>query len=430
LEKVVVADVSGRLLVEAIEEIFDAFGGIRVALPAKEQVFIKPNASGFAPYSHTSPQVLSAVLGYLRDHGYRRLRVMDSSSQGLFTRLVFKTVGYDAVCRRFGATPVYLDERKTIAVALDGGSAPVNVPRIVYEELIVAQARNSYLSIPKLKLHPTTTVSLNLKGQQAFVSGPDRGRDHNHRLHQHVASLYRLVQPDFCIVDGLQTLVPDADGATPLRGADEQVVDLGILIGGANALAVDAVGARILGYAPDEVAHLRLATDWTPAAANAEVIGDLSRFRERHDHVSIASLPAGIDIVEGQEQACPEGCQGSVLRAIQVLHRDFQGRGQFTVVCGKGIDPARLDGLRGEILIVGPCAASETTALLRERYPDRPIHVIDAHADLAEVFRQLCRLMGVQPRRLVPLPRVQVAWLWLLARLNGLEADVPFFLRG
>jgi uncharacterized protein (DUF362 family) len=425
LEKVVVADVSGRLLAEAIEDIFGAFGGIRVALPANEQVFIKPNASGFAPFSHTSPQVLSAVLGYLRDHGYRRLRVMDSSSQGLFTRLVFKAVGYDAVCRRFGATPVYLDERKTIAIALDGGSAPINMPRIVYEELIVAQARNSYLSIPKLKTHPITTVSLNLKGQEAFVSGSDRDRDHNHRLHQHVASLYRLVQPDFCIVDGLQAPAQDADGA-----AGGQFDDLDVLIGGANALAVDAVGARILGYAPDDVAHLRLATDWTPAAANAEVIGDLSRFRERHARVVMTPLPEGIEIVEGQEQACLEGCKGTVLRAIQMLHRDFQGHGQFAVVCGKGIDPSRLDGLRGEILIIGPCAASETTALLRERYPDRPIHLINAHADLAEVFRHLCRLMGVQPRRLAPLPRVQVAWLWLLARLNGLNADVPFFLKG
>ena len=425
MEKVVVADVSGRLLAEAIEEIFDAFGGIRVALPATEQVFIKPNASGFAPYTHTAPQVLSAVLGYLRDHGYRQLRVMDSSGQGLFTRLVFKAVGYDDVCRRFGATPVYLDERKTIAIALDGGSAPIHVPRMVYEELIVAPARNSYLSIPKLKTHPTTTVSLNLKGQQAFVSGLDRSRDHNHRLHQHVASLYRLLQPDFCIVDGLQTLMQDVDGAV-----DRQVVDLGILIGGANALAVDSVGARILGYAPDDVAHLRLATDWTPAAANAEVIGDLSRFRERRAHVAGAPVPDGIDVVEGQEQACPEGCQGSVLRAIQMLHRDFQGRGQFSVICGKGIDPARLDGLHGEILIVGPCAAAETAALLRERYPDRPIHVINAHADLTEVFRHLCRLMGVRPRRLAPLPRIQIAWLWLLARLNGLDANVPFFLKG
>ncbi len=422
MEKVVVADVSGKLLTEALEEIFGAFGGIRVALPAKEQVFVKPNASSYIPHTYTSPQVLSALLAYLHDHGYRRLRVMDSSSQGTFTRLVFKVVGYDEVCRRFGATAVHLDERKTIPIALDGGGAPADMPRLVYEELIVAQARNSYLSVPKLKTHPMTTVSLNLKGQQSFVSGADRSRDHNHRLHQHVAGLYRLIQPDFCIVDGVEALVEGADGEGP------KAVDTHVLIGGANALAVDAIGARILGYAPDEVAHLRLATDWTPAAANAEVVGDLSRFRERYPFTSSARLPEGIHVVEGREMACAEGCKGSVLRMIEILHRDFQGQGRFSVVFGKGIDPAALEGLPGDILVVGPCAASETGAVLRERYPDRRIDVVNGHADLAELARSLCRLMGVKPQRLAPLPRASVAWLWALARLNGLKTDVPFFL--
>jgi uncharacterized protein (DUF362 family) len=426
LEKVVVADVSEKSLTEALEEIFGAFGGIRVALPAKEQVFVKPNASCFIPHSHTSPQVLSAVLAYLRDHGYRRLRVMDSSSQGTFTRLVFKAIGYDEVCRRFGATPVYLDERKSIAIALDGGSAPVDMPRVVYEELIVAQARNSYLSVPKLKTHPMTTVSLNLKGQQAFVTGPDRSRDHNHRLHQHLAGLYRLIQPDFCIVDGVHALVQGSAGTA--GGGGQEAVDTQVLIGGANALAVDTVGARILGYAPDEVAHLRLATDWTPAAANAEVIGDLSRFRERYACQSTAPLPDGIDVVEGQGLACLEGCKGSVHRVIEMLHRDFQGHGGFSVICGKGIDPIQLDHLQGDILVVGPCAVSESAAALRERYPNRHVDCIDRHTDLAELYRSLCRLMGVRPRRLAPLHRAQVAWLYAIARLNGLKRDVPFYL--
>jgi uncharacterized protein (DUF362 family) len=427
LEKVVVADLSDKLLAQAIEEVFAAFGGIRVALPTKEQVFIKPNAAHFVSHTYTSPQVLSALLAYLRDHGYDQLRVMDSSGQGVFTRLVFNIIGYDHVCRRFGARPVYLDERKTVSIALDGGSEPIEIPQLIYEELVVNREHSTYLSLPMLKTHSMTTVSLNIKGQAAFVADRYRSRDHNYRLHHHLAGVYRLIQPDFCLIDGLQAVVHGH--CPPAAYVEQSLVDTHVLIGGKDALAVDAVGARILGYTLNEVEHLRLVAEWglgTGRMEDIEVVGNLSRFVEKYPYQSLGRLPDDVDLVEGQECACLEGCKGGTLWVMEMLYNDFKGHGDFSVVYGKGIARSDLRGLRGDILIVGPCAIAEVEKELHTLYPDRHIYTVPEHFDLPQSITYLSRLMDVHPRNLVPLNPVHVAWLWGQARLNGLNAAIPF----
>ena len=87
---VVIAGTS-RGLKEALDEVFSPFGGVQQALPIPEgTLYVKPNGVHFSPHTYTDPAVLEAVLAYLRDHGYTRLAVMESSTGGNFTRLVFQ----------------------------------------------------------------------------------------------------------------------------------------------------------------------------------------------------------------------------------------------------------------------------------------------------------------------------------------------------
>jgi uncharacterized protein (DUF362 family) len=90
MPKVVVAEVTEETLQRAIDDIFTAFGGVTALFPRQGKLFIKPNGIHFAPYTHTAPQALAALLAYLRQHGYRCLSVMENCTHGNFTRLVFK----------------------------------------------------------------------------------------------------------------------------------------------------------------------------------------------------------------------------------------------------------------------------------------------------------------------------------------------------
>ncbi|HBI56685.1 MAG TPA: hypothetical protein DDY38_07655, partial [Firmicutes bacterium] len=75
-------------------------------------------------------------------------------------------------------------------------------------------------------------------------------------------------------------------------------------------LAVDTVGAKILGYAVDEVPHLALAREqgWgCGRLEEIEVIGDLSRFTKKYPYHLLPEFPPDVKIIKGGERCCPEG---------------------------------------------------------------------------------------------------------------------------
>ena len=428
METVVIADVSERSLKEGLEEIFAPFGGVEAVLPRSGTVYIKPNGVHFTPHTHTDPRALEAVLSYLRDHGYLRLAVMENCTGGNFTRLVFKVTGYDRLCRRYGAEAVYLDEGPTVEVTLRGEDDPTRIPHRLYQALIAHKEDNSYLALPKLKTHSMTTVTLGVKGQQAFPIDPDRIDHHTHdTLHRRLASLYALIRPDFCIIEGLTATIHGHFPATALL--DESLIHPQILIGGRDTLAVDVVGARVFGYTLEEVKHLRLCAEWGLGEgnlANIQVLGvPLSRFTERYPYTLLRRFPPDVRIVEGRERACVEGCKGNSECILEMLYNDHGGKGGWTLVFGKGIDKRELEDVEGDFLVVGPCAVAEVADWLRERYPKRRVYTVDAHNDLMLNTTYQARLTGVTPVKMVPLNPVLSALLLLQAKLHGLTSRVP-----
>jgi uncharacterized protein (DUF362 family) len=138
---VVITDCRERPLPGCFDTVFAPFGGVGAVVPKSGTVYVKPNAVSFSPHAYTDPRVLEAFLGYLRDHGYARLAVMENCTGGNFTRLVFKVTGYEEICRRYGAERVYLDEGPIVEVTLRDEDTPTRIPRRLYEELIVRTSR-------------------------------------------------------------------------------------------------------------------------------------------------------------------------------------------------------------------------------------------------------------------------------------------------
>ncbi len=73
----------------AVAGVFDAFGGGRALLKSSGDVYIKVNGIDFKPHVYTSPSVVAAVIRYFKSHGARRIFVIENSTQGNITRLVF-----------------------------------------------------------------------------------------------------------------------------------------------------------------------------------------------------------------------------------------------------------------------------------------------------------------------------------------------------
>ena len=425
---VVVADTTGGLPA-AFEAVFVPFGGVGAVIPTGSKVYVKPNGVHFSPGTYTDPVVIDALFGWLRDHGYRRLALMENSTHALATRLMFAVTGYDRIARRHGAEAVYLDEGRTVSYTLDGEESPIRIPRRLFETFIdpARKPGSFYLSLPKLKTHPMGTVTLGVKNQQAFPIDEDRMHLHNHEtLHLRLARLCRMVQPDFCIIEGVSATF---NGHVPPRTLlPESSARLNVLIGGRDTVAVDTVGARALGYSVDEVEHLRLVAEWGLGEGrfdSIDVIGDVSRFQTRYPSAIQRRFRPDVRIVEGRERACVEGCKGNTECLLEILSNDYPSHGGFSVVFGKGFDDADLEGLPGDILIVGPCAVGERGVELRKCYPDRRVIEVNAHNDLRGITTALTSLMGVRPLDMVPLSRWRTLMVLTHARLRGLNSRLP-----
>jgi len=428
METVVISDIKNHSIQDGLEGIFAAFGGVRAVIQSNLKILIKPNAIHFTPQSYTDPSVLEALLAWLRDHGYRNLEVMENATNGNFTRLVFHAIGYTKICKRYGAKPVFLDENPTVEVFLHGENEPTRIPRHLYLHLFRHREENYYLDLPKLKTHSMSMVTLGIKNQQAFPIHADRMHRHNHAtLHQRLASIYHLIRPDFCIIEGINAI---QHGHVPIQAfLNEYVVPMGVLIGGRDTLAVDTIGARILGYDVSEIDHLRLCREWGLGESepnNIPVVGiPLSRFTERLPFTLLGRYHPGVTILEGREMACREGCKGNTLAIQEMLTNDHPGRGGWTLVFGKGIDKSQLAQTHGPILVVGRCATAELSAWLSAQLPGRKAYFVNACNDLMTNTHYQSGLMGVPPIKLSPLNPLISAWLLLTAKLHRSTARVP-----
>jgi uncharacterized protein (DUF362 family) len=425
---VTIADTTSGLAA-AFDAVFAPYGGVNKVIPAGSKVHIKPNAIHFGEGMHTDPAVIDALLAYLGDHGYRRLALMENSSHGLSTRLVFTVNGYADIARRHGAELVYLDEGPTVPYTLEGEEVPIHISRRLYERFIDPSGRRSnfYLGLPKLKTHSMTTMTLGVKNQQAFPIDEDRMHLHNHEtLHVRLARLYRMVQPDFCIIEGVTAIF---NGHVPPKALlKESSVRLNVLIGGQDTVAVDTVASKVMGYATEEVEHLRLAAEWGLGEGrleNIEVIGDLGRFQQRYPYALLRRFRSDVRIVEGRERACVEGCKGNTECTLEIMSNEYRTQGGFTIVFGKGFEEADLENLPGDILVVGPCAIKERGADLRRRYPGRRIIEVNAHNDLRGITAGVATLLKIRPVDLVPLNPLRSMWILLQARMHGLSSRMP-----
>lgn len=407
----------------AVEETLVACGIMSLAR-TKRDVFLKVNGIDFKACCYTAPEVLEAALAVLRDIGASRVRVMENCTQGNFTRLVFRETGYAAICKKYKAAPLYLDEGKRMTIPLksmgyDVGASAQLAPLAEDPQSVL------YINIPKLKTHSMSTVTLGIKNQFGMIDQADRIRDHNYKLHTKLVDIFRVFRPDITMVDGIQAIF---NGHYPAAAhLDRSMVNMNIIFGSRDTLAADVVGARILGYSVDEVEHLRLAREAGLGCGNLDQIeldGELPPGNRKYNCDILMDFPDDVKIIRGSELCCAEGCRKNTETLIQTLYRDYGGSGGFTVIMGKGFDRAAIENISGPVHLAGMCAVAELESAIRGRAGGGRMTKSDGCNNLAASIEGLCAQMGVRVIRMTPNP-VAAACLLATAKFKGSRARIP-----
>lgn len=231
----------GRRVAEAVAP----FGGFAAFVGPGEKVLVKPNLLTSAPVEKavtTHPEVLRAVIAGCQAAG-AEVWVGDSPGFGNAERIAARCGILDVV-RETGARFVSLE--KAVDVPFPEGRFVKRFPLAG-----VVREADKVISVAKFKTHGLHLYTGAVKNLYGTVAGVEKAGFHvryqTRQLHAGLlVDLYHLVKPVLSVVDA----VVGMEGAGPQNGTPRQV---GLLLAGADGLAVDAVGAAIMGLDPARV---------------------------------------------------------------------------------------------------------------------------------------------------------------------------------
>jgi uncharacterized protein (DUF362 family) len=336
---------------EMIGESVELLGGFDRIVSRGDKVFIKANiVTGQPPESVvcTDPRVLEALISLLKGRGCRRVFVGEGASVDVTdAREAFEGTGIDKVVERAGGEVVYLDEEGVVDVAIPGGQVlkHLSFPRVVLDA-------NVFISVPKMKTHVMTLVTLGIKNSQGILRREDKVRFHREDFYVKMIDVLRALKPSLVLIDGILA----GEGFGPIY---PDPVEMNLIIASTDVVAADAVASAVMGMDPFEVVTTRLAHTEGLGVGELDLIEvrgksieEVKRYFRRPLWNPIGFSSNAIVYAGG---AC-HFCMSQISSALERLKRyglldKMERTGIVT-----GVNPPVPGKFVGKIVVVGDCA--------------------------------------------------------------------------
>ena len=218
---------------------------------SNRSVLLKPNLVDYIPGDaiNTHPLMVTAAVECFRRLGARRVVVAEGPGHQRDTHLLLSESGYAEQLREQNVLFVDLNRDELEKVKLRSNYTDLGymwLPRTVLDSDFI-------VSMPKMKTHHWSGVTLSLKNMFGVVPGAKYGWPKNilhwKGIHQCVVDLCATVPVHFVIADGIVGM----EGNGPLNGAARL---LGTIVLADDPVAADATCARLMGINPDGVLHI------------------------------------------------------------------------------------------------------------------------------------------------------------------------------
>jgi len=218
-------------------------------------ILLKPNVvlahPEIFPYAFTRKEFLDGVIAATREvaRDIREIAVGERSGITISTHFNFKNAGYPEIIKKHGIKAHYFDEVKQVPVKIRGAE-------VLRDQLFIPKpiAECDFLiNLPKFKAHPWCRLTLSLKNFIGIQDDQHRLVDHNQFLEHKIADLQAVIQPQFIAIDGITAGQRMMLTPTPF--------DLGAIVMGTNSCAVDTVGCHMVNVDPNDLVHLKYASE-------------------------------------------------------------------------------------------------------------------------------------------------------------------------
>jgi len=326
-----------------------------------KNVLIKPNAARLAFPGEgitTHPLVVAATIKHLKQQGAGRIVIGESCIFGVDAQEAFRVTGMKEISEKNRVELLDLDQGAPMEIAVPAGKVikKIKVPALLKEFDFI-------ISIPVMKTHMHTQVTLSLKNMKGLLWRREKARFHQLQYDQKVTEGHKeldiaisemasVLSPHLAIIDGTVGM----EGMGPAYGRRKK---MGVILAGNHALSADAIAARLMGFNPEALPHLKLSAE--------RGLGEIRWRRISVDpkdflkwETPFAPPPSQLSIPYPDVRVYDEGSCSACLSTLLVFLNDYHSRltdyhlpdGKIHLAIGKNLNRCP----RGTLLI-GNCTS-------------------------------------------------------------------------
>jgi uncharacterized protein (DUF362 family) len=354
----------GENVPETVRNTIALLGGLGHFIRKGDTVLVKPNYA--VPMTSetgatTNPEVVVGVIEAVKETGAGEIIVAESSIVGFDAGKIMEELGVTELFEEAGARVLTLDKNRDNVVErkVPRGKLLKNVR--IFKPVVDCDV---LISVPVLKTHIYTGVSLGMKNVKGTL--PDAQKKVFHRvgvrkktgepfeLDRCIADMMTIHHPDFTLIDG----TVGQEGFVPGSGVCGTPVRMNAIIAGTDFVAVDAVGAYVMGMEPLQVNHIRYSHEMGLGEANVQklrILGEQPGAVRRKFRPAVPGEIGAYQNLTVVEGGSCSGCSFALRWTLSSFTRSQIGKWEKTVFfVGSPSKPAH--EIEGKPFLIGKCA--------------------------------------------------------------------------
>ncbi|HID19456.1 MAG TPA: DUF362 domain-containing protein [Methanophagales archaeon] len=246
----------------AVRSVVDALGGIQNFVKRGDRVLIKVNICGGVPEltaTYSTKEVAEFVVEMVREAGGEPI-ICDADMIWTKFWTNAKAQGWIEWAKQKGVKLVNLSDTKI--VYFDFGEESVLRRDRVSKEMLDADV---IISIPAMKTHLMTGVTLGMKNMYGTLPEIDKARYHQLGIDEVIYWINHAFTPNLTIIDG-------SIGGETVGPLSCDAVDFRTIVASNSVVTADAIAAQMMGFdnPGEEIEHIKLAHERTLGDASQE----------------------------------------------------------------------------------------------------------------------------------------------------------------
>lgn len=229
-----------------------ALGGMAQFVRPGDKVLLKVNAAFATPPvlgATTHPDLVAQTVALCFAAGAAQVAVTDNPINDPAS--CFELTGIGPAARRAGARLILPRPDRFESHSVKNGQLIRNWPVLGFP----LRWADKIVGLAPVKDHHRSGASLTMKNWYGLLGG--RRNIFHQQIHTIIAELAMMIRPSLVVLDGTWSMI--ANG--PTGGSMDDLKATDTLIAGTDQVAVDALGATLLGKSSKELIHLKLAAD-------------------------------------------------------------------------------------------------------------------------------------------------------------------------